>query len=163
MVTQERLKELLDYNPESGDFIWRVATTGCINAGDIAGGISLRGYVCIQIDQKIYKAHRLAWLYVYGEWPNHIDHSNHVRSDNRIHNIRNVTNKENCRNRLMTSRNTSGVVGVHWHKKNRRWIAEIDDNKKTIYLGSSQQINDAIIARKMAEQELGYHKNHGKK
>ena len=92
MITQEELKELLDYNPETGLFTWNVYNN--IKNKTTAGTFN-DGYIQIKIKQKIYQAHRLAWLYVYGEWPKgQIDHINGIRDDNRIENLRDVTNRE---------------------------------------------------------------------
>ncbi|RRU23615.1 HNH endonuclease [Stenotrophomonas sp. 278] len=100
-VTQQRLKEVLRYEPDTGLFYWRRPPSTHPALQDyVAGGIST-GYVLIKIDGRKYKGHRLAWLYVHGEWPDlDIDHSNCCPLDNRISNLRLATNSQNQANRL---------------------------------------------------------------
>src|SRR3990167_3120706 len=106
MISQQRLKELLSYNPNTGEFTRLVATGihGCNKAGVVVGCLSdhpTQGYILIRVnnDGILYRAHRLAWLYVYGFWPPaDIDHINGNRSDNRIVNLRSVTRSQNLQN-----------------------------------------------------------------
>jgi len=161
ILTQKRLKELLRYNPETGLFIRIKYTNSRAQIGDIAGCLDAKGYIQIKIDGEPYKAHRLAWLYVTGSFPEEqIDHKNHIRNDNKWMNLRDVTHKDNGRNKSMQVNNKSGVTGVFLNK-NGNWKANIKVNNKTLYLGSYKEKNDAIIARCMAEYEYGFHKNHG--
>ena len=160
-ISQQELKNILCYDPITGIFTYIKRTANCINIGDIAGWINSCGYLNIKINGTSYKLHRLAWLYVYGCFPkNQIDHINHLRSDNRLINLRCVTNTNNQRNASIAKTNTSGVMGVSFFKKQGRWYAEISNNNKKIYLGCFYNFNDAVIARKMAEKEYGYHINH---
>ena len=163
-MNQERLKSLLDYNPETGKFIWRVSKRRGVKAGSEAGNINSNGkYRCIGIDGKKYSAHRLAWLWYYGRWPeDQIDHINHNPDDNRIENLREVSNQENQRNRRLSRNNTSGRVGVHWHKMEEKWRASIKSNGKNIFLGRFKEKEDAIKAREEAEVKYKFHKNHGR-
>jgi hypothetical protein len=97
-LTQSRLKELLIYDPDTGIFRRRIAC-GIAVAGSTPGNINAMGYLDISIGCKRYYAHRLAWLYVYGEWPSlEIDHINCDRLDNRISNLRDVTHHQNMNN-----------------------------------------------------------------
>jgi hypothetical protein len=133
MLTSERLRELLDYDPTTGTFVWKVGRRGHA-AGRVAGRIIARnGYHEIKIDQQYYRGHRLAWLYVYGEWPQGLDHVNRVRTDNRIDNLRLATQSQNNANRAMPRHNTSGYKGVSY--KARKWEASIAVRGRTIYLG----------------------------
>ncbi len=163
MITQAGLKELLNYNPETGDFTWRVSTANCIKVGSLAGSKDSYGYHKIAIKGKTYKAHRLAWLYTHGEFPKDvIDHINGVRDDNRIGNLRAVTAKENQRNQKKFVHNTSGVTGVHWHKTKKRWLARIFAEGRRIHLGSFVDLGLAIEARKEADKLHNFHPNHGR-
>lgn len=161
MLTQSDLKKHLLYNPETGSFTRRIASGG-IKAGAPAGYLKPDGYVRIRVMGRMHQAHRLAWLYVSGTWPeNVIDHINGDKADNRIKNLRDVTHQENMRNAKQYSTNTSGVMGVSWHQGDQRWHARIEISGKRTYLGAFLEKEHAIIARKAAEKALGFHKNHG--
>jgi len=162
MLNQSELKELISYDSDSGVFTWKVRRGGSANSGAIAGKLSSHGYIDIQVNKKLYKAHRLAWLYVHGEWPSdHMDHINHVRDDNRIVNLRIVTRCENHKNKSLYSSNTSGVAGVHMHKQTGKWQATIRVSGRSRYLGLFNDFDAACLSRKAAELEYGFHKNHG--
>lgn len=131
-------------------------------AGRRAGKVnSATGYRYVAILNKLELEHRLIWVYVHGIWPDEIDHINHMRDDNRIANLRAVTRPENCQNITMPSVNTSGHVGVYWHKGARKWMAQIVVGKKAKYLGLYCKIEDAIAARNSANGDIGFHANHG--
>ena len=161
-VTQAELKELLNYDPDTGVFKWRVSPRMGISVGTNAGCLSSWGYLIIRIKGKPYRAHRLAWLYVYGEWPEgELDHINHDRIHNRIENLRIVSRFENSRNQKMRTNNTSGVTGVYWNKVYQKWYAYIQLRGKLKYLGRSTDKQVTIEARKTAEKKYGFHPNHG--
>ena len=162
MITQERLKDLLSYDPETGIFTWLKPTNCSIRVGASFGSAHHTGYITAHLDHKHYATHRLAWLYVHGEWPEFIDHINHVRNDNRIVNLRNVTKIENGRNQKLRSTNKSGVMGVYWDKGASKWRAVITHNNKKVHLGWFKDLDDAATARKLAEIRYDYHENHGK-
>ena len=161
MVTQEELKKLFHYSEDSGVFTRIKITANCVKIGDIAGTRSSTGYIKIRFGKKHYLAHRLAWLYVYGELPEFIDHINHVRYDNRIENLRPATIKINGKNRSMNKNNKSGATGVRWHKGRNRWISQIKVDSRQVHLGSFTEYHEAVNARKNAEVLYGFHKNHG--
>ena len=145
MINQEYLKSILHYNPETGSFIW-IAPFKNINVGDIAGTLNY-GYIRIGINKKYYAAHRLIWLYMTGEWPKEeIDHIDMNRSNNRWINLRKATKSQNYANQKKYFNNTSGHKGVFWHKKNKKWLACLRYNKKLIYLGCYDNIDDAAKA-----------------
>lgn len=153
LMTQERLKEVLSYNPENGVFKWRKSRPGCV-AGREAGTIAY-GYRQIEVDYKLFRASRLVWLYQTGGWPeNLVDHINGIRDDDRWCNLRAATYQENARNRAPCNRNTTGKVGVHPIKSNGKWGAEIGLDGSSIRLGSFECIDDAIAARCKAEKHL---------
>ena len=160
MITQERLKELFDYNQETGEFTRLVTVANRAKAGSIAG-CKAGNYLQIRIDYKLYYAHQLAWLYVYGYLPKQIDHINHNGCDNRLENLRETDYVANNRNHPMRKTNTSGATGVTWNKRAKKWFAQIHMNGKCKGLGYYNDIKDAITARKDAEMKYGFHANHG--
>lgn len=134
-LTQSRLKELLAYDPATGVFTWRISGHG-VSVGKIAGCLAATGYRRIRIDSRNYQSHRLAWLYMTGDWPAaEIDHINGVRDDNRLTNLREATRKENSQNLGISPKNTSGFPGVHWNKQRRKWQAIIGKNGMRKHLG----------------------------
>ena len=152
-LTAEYLRSVLDYDPVSGIFTWKVRTSTRVKVGDAAGCPEGGGYLQIKLQSRPHKAHRLAWLYTYGVWPkDQIDHINRKRSDNRIYNLREVTNKQNQQNRSTNSDNTSGHSGVSWYKPYNKWLARIKHNQKDIHLGYFENLEEAIAARKAAEK-----------
>jgi hypothetical protein len=151
MLTAERLRELLDYDAESGVFTWRVSPALGVPKGATAGSTHHTGYIFIRFKKRNYAAHRLAWFYVHGEWPPagiDIDHANGDRSDNRIANLRLATRSQNCANRRRQINNTSGVTGVR--KLRGKWMARIKIGGEYQYLGVFAQFQDAVTARNEA-------------
>jgi len=145
-VTPERLRELLDYNPETGVFTWKAARRWG-RAGTVAGSPNGNGYVRIWIDGDRYVAHRLAYLHVHGVWPPvDLDHEKGARSDNRIAHLRPATKSQNSANAKRRWDNTSGFKGVHWAAKRRRWQALITVNREHIFLGEYRDVADAHAA-----------------
>ena len=152
-LTAEKLRSVLHYEPETGIFTWKVRTSTCVKVGDAAGCPGGGGYLLISVQSRLYRAHRLAWLYVYGEWPkDQLDHINRNRSDNRISNLRDVSTKQNQQNAGKRSDNTSGHAGVSWYKRISKWQAKITHNQKDVHLGYFATIEAAIAARKAAEK-----------
>lgn len=160
-LTQKRLKEILDYDPETGIFTY-AKNHGRMKKGDRAGNINSHGYVNIKVLDRLWKAHRLAFFYMEGDTPGAVDHINHVRTDNRWINLRPADRAINGKNQRMGSNNKSGVTGVFWHKSAKKWVAQIRVNRKRVHLGSFASFDDAVAARKEAEVEHGFHPNHGK-
>ena len=152
-LTAEYLRSILDYNPDTGIFTRKVRAANCVKVGDRAGSPNGDGYLQIMVQSRKYLAHRLAWLYVYGVWPNdQLDHINRIRTDNRRANLREVSHKQNGQNKSKPSNNTSGHPGVSWYKRISKWQARIMHNYKLIHLGYFTDIEDAITARKAAEK-----------
>lgn len=154
-LTASRLRELLNYDSETGEFRWRVKPrNNRIKEGDVAGTTS-HGYRHINVDGRIYRAHRLAWLYTYGEWPKHcLDHINLLRSDNRIANLREATRSENNRNTGVRSHNLSGRKGVSWSKGAQKYFARIRVDGVQHYLGLFESADDAARAYATAALDL---------
>lgn len=163
-ITQEELKKSLRYDPETGVFRWAV-NRGRLLSGNVAGYVSIsnmKQYIKIRINYKNYYGHRLAWLYMTGEWPeNEIDHIDGNGTKNEWVNLRSVNRADNMKNSRRQSNNTSGFCGIWWHRKNRKWVSEIMVNQKKINIGSFDNIFDAVCSRKNAEFKHGFHKNHG--
>jgi hypothetical protein len=156
-ISHDQLTDALYYNEQFGVFVWRKPRQG-VKPRLVAGTLNARGYINLCIGGVSYLAHRLAWFYVNGEWPeNDIDHLNHKRSDNRIENLRVVTQAENSRNMLQRGANP---LGVYWSKEKLLWEARIRDGGKNHFLGRFENKEEAITARKAAEVQRGYHKNH---
>jgi len=156
MITQDQLKEIIHYNPETGLIKWLKKTARRINIGDIAGCVTSDGYIRISINKKPFQAHQLIWFYMTGMWVDEIDHDNRIRSDNRWCNLKSVTREENQHNRRISKNNKSGVSGVSWYKPTRKWQSMICVKGKQKCLGLFSDINLAIQARKDAEIKYGY-------
>ena len=136
MLTVERLRELLHYDPKTGVFTWRVRRGSRAPLGGIAGSINADGYRLIGLEGIRYLAHRLAWLYMTGVFPPNVDHRNRRNDDNRWSNLRAATKAQNSWNRPMQANNKSGFKGVSYSKSNRGWVAQIMANRRKIHLGT---------------------------
>ena len=174
-LTQSKLQDLVIYNPVTGLMNWVKRPLNNFNnkrcgntwnsrfAGKEVGSLdSSTGYLVTTINDKDRYLHRLAWFYVYGVWPECIDHINHNKTDNRICNLRSVIKADNAKNFSLSKNNKSGVTGVIWHKKACKWQSYININKRSIYLGLSQSMFDAVCLRRSAENKYNFHENHGK-
>ena len=162
MITQELLKELLHYDPLSGIFTNKVNRGKRAFKGEQTGHLNTDGYIVLGIDNKKYKAHRLAYLYMTGEFPKHqIDHIDHNKSNNKWSNIRSVSIVDNSKNLPKRKDNKSGFTGVFWRKDRNKWLSRITVNKKIIRLGEFFDLSDAINARKQANIKYNFHSNHG--
>jgi len=158
-VSQERLAELLDYDPETGLFVWRPRKGPAKRFnGKIAGAAHTKGYVRIVIDQKNYFAHRLAWFYVHGVWPpEDVDHINGVRNDNRIANLRLASRSENLANKVCGSDRR----GVCWHKKAKKWAVSVKAARKSHHIGLFDDLEEAVKAAARARENIhGEFANH---
>jgi len=158
MLTQERLKELLDYDPATGRFTRKVRTSNRINVGDEAGTIhDKHGYIAISVDDVIYLAHHLAWLYVHGYLPDALDHKNREPSDNRIDNLRECDQAKNMQNISLRSDNKTGFAGVDFHKNSGKFRSRIKVDGKTKCLGhfdTAEKASEAYLAAKAKLHEF---------
>ncbi len=154
-LTAERLRELLDYNQHTGEFVWRVSCRGT-KAGDIAGSSGNEGRRHITIGYARFKAHRLAWLYVHGVWPKGlIDHINGTPSDNRIDNLREATVSENqCNQKVAHSHNKTGLLGAHWREDKNKYRSRISIDGREVFLGYFDTAEDAHKAYVCAKNTL---------
>lgn len=153
-LTPERLRAVVDYDRETGQFTWMERTSIRIVVGKIAGTLRPNGYVMVGIDGTQYRAHRLAWFYVHGEWPaGDIDHMNGSRADNRLANLRIVTNAVNGQNRQTAQRdNKLGFLGVFKCKK--RYQAQVKLNGKITHVGTFDTPEQAHAAYLVAKRKL---------
>lgn len=151
-ITQKILKEKFLYKKDTGEFYRKTK-----NGFKIVGSPDAYGYLRIMINKRSYKAHRLAWLYIYGELPNgHIDHIDKSKSNNAITNLRILTQRDNMRNATRKSNNTSGVTGVSFDKNTQKWISHITVDYKKIVIGTFQSFVNAVKARYQAEKKYNF-------
>lgn len=149
-LTADRLRELVDYDKESGIFTWRLSRRRC-RIGGIAGYTREDGYVFVRIDKRLYRAHRLAWLWSYGEFPAlEIDHINRNPADNRLVNLREVDSSQNKQNIAARRDNRSGYKGVFKHSQTGRWVAQIQADGKAKHLGCFATPEEASLAYQRA-------------
>lgn len=154
MITQQRLKDLLHYAPDTGEFTWKVKHPRA-GIGAVAGATDHYGYVVIRLDTVLYKAHRLAWLYVHGAWPDKgLDHINQNKADNRICNLRVAGQSVNMHNVAARVNSKSGVAGVTWRADRKKWCARIKVGYKNFNLGLFDDKRAAVEARRAAEHRL---------
>lgn len=148
---------------KEGVLLRKVRVANCSNVGEVAGRIDAFGYVVVKFKQKAYRGHRIVWEMFNGEIPKgmQIDHINQNRSDNRIENLRIVTNQQNSKNRSMSSRNKSGVNGVGWCKREGKWIVQSRKMNKTVFIGYFNDFNDAVKARQEYDGINGFTDLHG--
>lgn len=171
-ITPAILRELFDYNPETGKLFWKPRRRDLFPddrsfaiwhaqwpGTEALTADSGTGYKTGLLWGKKLRAHRVAWAIVHGEWPDLIDHINHNRSDNRIANLRTVSHQANARNQGLRRANKSGRSGVAIHLG--RWRAVGWVNGKLTQLAWTDSFEDACSARDLFEAEQGYHKNHG--
>ncbi len=174
-LTQDRVRELFEYFPETGELFWRPRASSeftderhakrwntCF-AHTQAGHENKRGYRRIQVGDHIYLAHRIIWLYVFGVFPKVIDHIDGNPRNNRISNMRNVTIAENQRNLTISKSNTSGVQGIWFDTGVNMWRARINTGRRALHVGSFDTQRDAIVAYNVVKKLLGFHENHGKR
>ena len=161
---QEELKTIFAYDKRKGVLVRKVNTSSIGRLGTCGHLDRTDGYRKIYVAGIRYKMHRLIYKFFNGDFDEslHVDHINGDRSDNRIKNLRIVMCEENTRNRKLSTKNTSGYMGVSYVKKCGKWKASVGYNGKDIHLGFFDKIEDAIKARKEADRKYGFHKNHGR-
>lgn len=146
-LTSGRLKERLRYSRATGLFVWRDGP----RAGLPAGCPGAKGYIQVRLAGRLYYAHRLAWLYVTGEWPaDELDHRDLDRANNRWRNLRPATHLQNAQNGPMRKRNVARVKGVWWNPRKRKWEASIMANRKRHWLGLFDSRKEAHSAYRTA-------------
>jgi hypothetical protein len=149
------LQDVLSYCPNTGQFTWKMFRGGKARDGTAAGSFDSKGYLQIKINKKLQLAHRLAWFFVHGEWPNgHIDHIDRNPKNNAIKNLRLCSHSENHQNTGVRADNSSGVTGVSWLKRNKKWLAYINKNGVRHRIGLFRDIDSAISARLDAKKQF---------
>lgn len=176
-ITPAELRQLLDYDPETGAFSWAEPNKSWFASPAHWEAYRLKregatplstahsqGYKIGGVGGCMVLAHRAAWACYYGDWPTqNIDHINQDRTDNRIDNLRDVSQGENSKNQRRRGNNTSGVTGVYWDTDRKKWAAAIHlPGRKCVALGRYDKLADAVAARKAAEVKYGFHENHGR-
>ena len=183
-LTAEIVRDLLDYNPDTGDLFWKERPLKYFKKE-----IDARKWNAKWSDKKAftyktkdyrskhvriankegsifgkrYLTHRIIWLHYYGCWPkDQIDHINHDPTDNRIINLRDVTASENQRNRTLQKNNKVGHSGIYWDKESKKYRAQIHNGKHCKNLGNYDNLEEAIKARELANINYNFHPNHGK-
>ncbi len=161
-LTQERVRELFDYDPETGIVTRRVSVAGKgpTRAGDEVGFLNDSGYLMISYQGRRYRLHRIIWMLIWGYFPEHeIDHINRVRTDNRLCNLREVTRACNSLNSSVQKRSSNGVTGVAWDRSRKKWMSYIrTEREKTCNLGRSEDFIEAVALRLAGEQSLERYK-----
>lgn len=154
------VRDLLDYDPISGVFTWKMRSDGPARwnaewVGRQAGSVNHDGYISIGIRNRRYQAHRLAWAWMIGTWPDRdIDHVDGNRSNNQWQNLRKATKSQNSQNTKIPKTNTTGVKGVCYDKNTGKWQSQIRCNGKRMYLGQFASISQAQAAYEMAARRL---------
>ena len=154
MLTQERLKQVFDYDPQTGVFVRKLKQSG-VAKGAVSGSLSKEGYLVTSVDNKIYKCHRLAWLYVTGAWPqNSIDHINGKRNDNRFENLRDIPQTQNTQNQRKPQKHNQSTQVLGTFKNGSGFAARIGHNNSKIYLGTFKTLAEAQAAYLAAKRLL---------
>lgn len=173
---QDILKRLFDYNPETGDLFYKERTIdlckskramsifNALYAGKKVSSTNGKGYLISNFNGSIHRVHRICWSMVNGylDPELQIDHENGIKTDNRVCNLRAVTNVQNSQNKVIDHKNTTGVTGVYRSKRDNVWCAQINVNSNKVWLGTFERFEHAVKARKDAEKKYGFHENHGR-
>lgn len=179
-IDVDHLRKIAEYNPKTGVVTWRKRGKETFRnggpyaeaiserwnkhrAGNPVGHISPHGYVVTTIEKKTVMVHRMAWAIHFGRHPKgQIDHISGAKNDNRLENLREVSAGENSRNRKKPVTNSSGLMGVHFHKQSAKWHARIMVDGVRRHLGAFEDPKEAHRAYVRAKQKFDFHKNHGR-
>jgi len=150
-ITAEYVRSILDYDPETGVFRWKHRTDATPQwnshyAGTIAGTNHWSGYTDIKIQKTSYRAHRIAWLWMTGEWPSEqIDHADLNKGNNKWCNLREATHSNNSMNSPIRKDNSSGYKNVEWHNKYKKWCVKIGIENKQVELFATHDLDVAAF------------------
>ena len=159
----ELLRQFFRYEPETGK-LYRTRSPSWPHCREVKT-VSKDGYMVVGFNYVQYKTHRLVWALHYGEWLGpgiQIDHIDGNQKNNKIDNLRAVSALQNCRNKKLSVVCKSGISGVYWVEKSKKWLSRINGGKRQIILGYFDHMEDAIAARRAAEIKYNYHPNHGR-
>ena len=159
LLVRCRANELFLYEPDTGIITRRKEHFGKPIGSSV--GVFGERYITVPLDGKEYRAHRLIWLMIYGEFPNEIDHINGDGFDNRLSNLRNVDRSGNMKNAAKRVDNSSSVTGVSWASNRKKWRAYVSSDCKLVSLYWGDDFFEACCRRKSAEVKFGFHPNHG--
>jgi alpha-glucuronidase len=153
MITQDELKKMFNYNPETGDFVRKIQTSANARVGMVVGTVDGKGYLHVSIKRRFYRLHRLAFLYMTGVIPKCVDHKDRDRENNRWSNLRGTDHRGNAGNSGVHKHNTSGYRGVSRNSKSGKWHAQIKINGKQTYLGRFNTPEEAAKIYDQASRE----------
>lgn len=158
-----KFEDYFSYDKETGTLTWKITVNSRSLKGEEAGSFDKLGYRRVGLFGKSYKVHRIAWYLHYGVLPSDwLDHINGIKSDNRISNLREASRKQNSYNRKRSKSNSSGIKGVVWHKRDKKWMAAIESENKNIFVGyfkCKEKAREAVEAKRI-ELHGEFH-NHG--
>jgi hypothetical protein len=157
-ITQEQLREIFDYC--DGQLVWKKCRNTTV-IGKPAGAVGGRGYVNVKLNGKTYTAHRLVYLMLHGYAPEMIDHIDRDKTNNRIENLRPATASQNVCNREAPSNSTSGIKGVRFHKRDKKWIAYAKLAGKQTHIGTFESMEAAAFAASIVRINLHGEYAHG--
>lgn len=165
---KEMLKRYVRYEPSTGRFFRKekLPGNGAKPAGtEVAGYVGPHGYLTAAFlgrKGRRYTFHRVAWMLTYGEWPDGmIDHKDRDKTNNRISNLRTVCPEDNAKNMSISSRNTSGISGVCWHKSRNKWFLQVNSGGRRVHSSYHDDLLSAVAARFAQLRKYGFNSTHG--
>lgn len=174
LITVAIARRLFSYDAETGKLYWNKRPRSDFgddrhwnafntkSAGKEVGSPTKWGHLRFRLRKTGYQVHRVVWLMAYGEWPKQVDHIDGNPANNRLENLREVSQLLNCRNAARRKDNNSGITGISHAEKSNRWVATVGDSGRKIHLGHYKTLEEAVAARQAAVKVLGYHQNHGR-